>query len=62
MHAETHVGVHNKVCYCCPILTKIRMDPQIIVELPDIRFLEITFGCFRVVSCTRTDGPTERLQ
>lgn len=57
MHAEIHAGLHETVCYCCLILTKIRICRQVL-ERPHVRYHENPFSCSQVVTCEQRDRQT----
>lgn len=46
-------------CYCCLVLTKIRMSRQILVKVPHIKFPENTFSCSRVLHAERRTNMTK---
>jgi hypothetical protein len=58
--AKTHAGRMRSVRYYRPILAKIGMSQQILVELGNTEFNENSFSSFRAVACRQMDRQPDR--
>jgi hypothetical protein len=50
----------RRIRYFCPTLNKIGICRHILVKLDNTTFHENLFSDYRIVSCVKTDGRTER--
>jgi hypothetical protein len=57
-----HIGLHVKYRYSCPILMKPEFSRNILKKCTNIKFYANPFTGNLVVSCGRTDGPTDMMK